>query len=337
MAETLTYSQLSTQDIRFGRGTFEVLLADGRAALLNEHNLDDFDRLFHTENSTTNDATTILTLRATSTGTPAAGIGVRLAFDAESADEDPSPVGAIEFTFDDIGSGTEDSTAYLFLRRAGATLSSAYAFRNTGDFQLLLTAALTAGRTITLPDATTTLIGTGTTDTLTSKTLTDPDFNVGGGSGSLGPCGTADVDTTSAATSANTTETDLITFALPSSAFNTSGDVIHVRAWGNTGANTNAKTVRLYFGAVVIASNDITTSPNNNDWVLEGEIVRTGTDTQEMWGGGHVGSTAQTYSHSTGTENDGAAITLKVTGQNGVATANDITGQGLMTKFFNLT
>ena len=64
--------------------------------------------------------------------------------------------------------------------------------------------------------------------------------------------------------------------------------------------------------------------------------MRTGTDTQEMVAGGFVGATAQTHSHSTGTEDDGAAITIKVTGENAVATANDVVAQGLITEFFNL-
>jgi len=336
MAETLTYSQLSTQDIRFGRGTFEVSLADGRAASLNEHNLDDFDGLFHTEDSTTSSAVKILTLRHTSTGTPASGLGTQLLFQSESADENPSDIGSLQFEFDDISAGSEDSTAYIHLRRAGAALSSAYAFRNTGNFQLLFSAVLTAARTITIPDATDTLVNLGSTQTLTAKTATDLKQNAGGGSETMLGSGTIDVDTTEGATSANTTETDLITYSLPSDSFNTTGDVIKVKVWGNTGANTNTKTIRLYFGSVVITSNDITTAPNNADWYFEGTVVRTGSNTQEIVAGGFMGSAIQTFSHSTATETDGSAITIKVTGQNGTSSADDITAQGLMTEFCNL-
>lgn len=335
MAEILTFSQLSAQDIRFGRGVFEVLLGDGRAATLNEHNLDDFDGIFHTEDATVNDATQVLNLRHTTTGTPAAGIGTRLLFQTESADENPANVGAIEFNFDDVTAGSEDSTAYLYLRRAGAILSSAYGFRNTGNFQVLFTAALTAARTITIPDATDTLVNLGSAQTLTSKTLTNPVVNAGGGSDTFIPGGVINVDTTDGATGANTTETDLITYTFPATSLSTNGDYVKVKAFGITGANANTKTMRLYFGTTVIASNDITTAPNNGDWVLEGTVVRTGSNTQESTAHGIVGSTQQTHSHSAHTETDSSSITIKVTGENAVATASDITAKGLVIEFEN--
>ena len=36
MTETIRYSQLGSQDLRWGRGTFEVTLADGRVVVLDE-------------------------------------------------------------------------------------------------------------------------------------------------------------------------------------------------------------------------------------------------------------------------------------------------------------
>jgi len=335
MAETLTYSQIGTEDIRFGRSTFEVTLADGRAAVLKEHNLDDFDAIFKKDSSNTSTVVKALTLRTSSSGTPAAGLGTQLLFESESADENPAALGALQFTYDDISSGSEDSTFYILLRRAGAAISSAYAFRNTGNFQLLVTSALTAARTLTIPDATDTMVNLGSTQTLTAKTLTDPKVNGGGGSDTLIPGGMIDINVTSAATGANQTETDLITYSLPADSLNTTKDIIRVKAWGNTGANANTKTMRLKFGGLTLASNDITTAPNNKDWVLEGMIVRTGSDTQEATGQGHVAEIGQTYAHHTATETDSGAITIKVTGQNGTSNASDITAQGMSVEFLN--
>src|SRR3990167_6304269 len=120
---------------------------------------------------------------------------------------------ALEAAFDDVAAGSEDSTFYVWLRRAGNALSRAFAFRNTGDFQLLISAALTAARTLTIPDATTTMVGTDTTQTLTNKTLTSALINGGGGTQTIEPMG-AVVNTTAVATTAVVTEEDLITYTL---------------------------------------------------------------------------------------------------------------------------
>lgn len=50
----------------------------------------------------------------------------------------------------------------------------------TGNYDAIITTdTLTATRTLTLPNATTTLVGTDATQTLTNKTLTSPDINAG--------------------------------------------------------------------------------------------------------------------------------------------------------------
>ena len=334
--ETIKFSQIATEDIRFGRSTFEVTLADGRSAVLNEVNLDSFsDKLFSTEDATTNDITTVLTLRHTTSDTPAASIGTRLALQGESADENPADLTAFEAAFDDVTAGSEDSTAYILLRRAGAALSRAFGFRNTGDFNLLFSAVLTAARTWTLQDATDTIVGRDTTDTLTNKTLTDPVVNSGGGSETHRIPGVINIDTTAAATGANQTETDLITYSLPASTLNANGKGVRVKVWGITGANTNTKTVRLYFDTTVIASNDQTTAPNNLNWVMEFVCIRTGASAEDVVGGGFVGANAQTTSFNAAAKDTTTATTIKVTGQNGVSTASDITAEGMLVEFLN--
>ena len=107
------------------------------------------------------DARTATTTRALgiiadTTGTPAASIGVGMLFQAESADEAPADFGALDFVASDIGAGTEDTYASVLLRVAGRALDEKYRLSSTaGDgFAALLTHAVTADRTYTLPDET---------------------------------------------------------------------------------------------------------------------------------------------------------------------------------------
>ena len=335
MPETVRFSLIGAEDISRGRSTFEVTLSDGRSAVLSQLNLDHFDGLFSVDNATTNDITNVLTLRHTTTGTPAASIGTRLTLQAESGDESPSDLGALEFAFDDVTAASEDSTGYLLLRRAGAVHSRAYGFRNTGDFNLLFSAVLTAARTLTLPDATDTLVGRATTDTLTNKTLTDSIHNAGTGTETLRPQGVINVDTTAAGTTAVVTEETLITYSLPLNTLSANGGGVRVKVWGTTAANTNTKTVRLYFGTLVAASNDVTTAPNALSWVLEYTAIRIGATSEDVEGRGTIGANLQTTSFNNTAQDTGAAITIRVSGQNGTATANDIVAEGLLVEYLN--
>ena len=97
-------------------------------------------------------------IRSTTSGSPAAGIGTGLLFSAESADENPSNAGELDFVFTDVGAATEDSVLDILLRTAGAALGARYRFQATGAFRALLTHALTADRTITFPDEAGTLL-----------------------------------------------------------------------------------------------------------------------------------------------------------------------------------
>lgn len=332
--ETIKFSRIGAEDLKTGRSTFEVTLGDGSVVTLNEINLDTFDGLISQDDASINSTTNILTLRHTTSGTPGAGLGAKCTLQGESADENPSDLSAIEAAFDDVTAGSEDSTFYIWLRRAGAALSRAFAFRNTGNFQLLLSAALTAARTYTLPDATTTLVGTDTTATLTNKTATDMLINAGGGSDTVYPMG-AKVSTTAGSTTAVNTEETLITYTLPASSLSTTNRGLRVKVAGTTAANANTKTIRLYFGATVLMTNDITAAPNNTSWEMEYEIYRTSATTEKAVARGSVGSVAQTTAYLGVGETLTSSKTIKVTGQNGVASAGDITAQFLSVTFIN--
>lgn len=106
-----------------------------------------------TQDSRTATTDVALTVRSTTSGTPAAGIATGILIQAESADEAISDVGQVEAGFSDVGAGTEDSYVQMLLRVAGAALTACWRFAATAAFKGILTHANTADRTYTFPNA----------------------------------------------------------------------------------------------------------------------------------------------------------------------------------------
>ncbi|MFW9927766.1 MAG: hypothetical protein ACFFD1_00055 [Candidatus Thorarchaeota archaeon] len=104
------------------------------------------------EDSRTNTVDDIQTLTSTTSGTPAAGIGIGTLYRAESADESPSEFGRISFAATDVTAASEDTDFTIQTRVAGAALSDAYKFRVTDTSNYIVTGAPSAERTITFPD-----------------------------------------------------------------------------------------------------------------------------------------------------------------------------------------
>jgi hypothetical protein len=333
--ETIKYSKLYQQDIARGRGSGEVTLGDGAVVSMDEVNLDSFDKLLSELDATSNSSTIVLTVRHITTGTPANGLGTKVLFQGQSADEDQSDLAALESAFDDVTAGSEDSSFYILLRRAGAALSRALKWTVNGNFLLTHSATLTADRTWTWPDSSSTVVGADVSQTLTNKTLTDSIHNAGSGSENFRPNGIISVNTDASATAANTTETDLLTFSLPASSLSANGRGVRIRAWGTTATNANTKTVRLYFGNSVLVSNNTTTAPNGSSFSLQCDVYRTAAVTQDAIGNAQVGNTLQSVAFTLPTEDTSGAITIKITGQNGTAAASDIIAQGMIVEYLN--
>jgi hypothetical protein len=156
----------------------------------------------------------------------------------------------------------------------------------------------------------------------------------GGGTGHLAPSGQLTAQLTPASTPASLVETTLQTYTMPAGTLDVVGRKLKIKAWGTTGADANGKTIRLYLGATAIYNSTAMTT-NNGSWVLEAEVYKTGANSQSCWATSiFINSIPVTAVQATAIA-DTAAIIIKVTGQNSVATAADIVCSGMSIEFLN--
>ena len=121
----------------------------------------------------------------------------------------------------------------------------------------------------------------------------------------------------------------LFTYDLPTDSFNVAGKSVHITVWGTTANNANAKTIKLYFGSVIL-TNALTINLAGI-WRVEADVISTGTDAQDyvaqLVTTGAAGVALNDIEQGALTENDGAAITIKITGE--ATTTNDIIAKGM--------
>lgn len=138
--------------------------------------------------------------------------------------------------------------------------------------------------------------------------------------------------TTTTGTAANTTETTLASFAIPTHAMDADGEVLEVFAYGSCANTATVKTIRLRLGATLatatqLAVNTTTGSPQNVTWILRGKIFRTGAAAQKGTAEILFTAIATEIDNYTATET-WSTSTVYLSGQNGTANANDIVLEG---------
>lgn len=137
---------------------------------------------------------------------------------------------------------------------------------------------------------------------------------------------TVSVNTSSAATGANTTPTTLMSYTIPASTLKP-GQIVKLHIWGTLGATADTKTVRAFFGATSMGG--FVSTGNAVAWDIVVTVQITGSNTQEYSRIGNVSGDTPDIGTAQMTETDTNAITVLVQGENGVANANDIVEQGL--------
>ena len=135
--------------------------------------------------------------------------------------------------------------------------------------------------------------------------------------------GVLHVNTTTASTDANLTEKDLASYTLTGGKLQV-GRTLRITAVGTNGATATVKTYRIRFGATTLTINGTTGSPNGGVWTAEILITALTATTQQItllnafWG-----SATQFVTASPASETLASDITIRITGQNGTANAND--------------
>jgi len=148
----------------------------------------------------------------------------------------------------------------------------------------------------------------------------------GGGAGTVTLGGRLLTSTTSAA-NVGTGETDLLTYTLPANSLSTDGMGVRVTAWGLLGANTNSKTLRIYFGGTSLVS--VSTAANGTAWTSRGVVLRSGAATQVAQGEALQGVAIIARTNTTPAETLSGAVVIRITGQSAVA-SGDVTVLGVI-------
>ena len=132
------------------------------------------------------------------------------------------------------------------------------------------------------------------------------------------------------ATAANTTETTLATVTIKAQSLTVIENGFKVKAWGTFAANTNTKTLRVKFGSTTLIQNDKTTAPNGVDWMVEVYILYRSNNVMSISAQMQVDCVNQTPNSVVVGEDDDTDLDFKITGQNGTASASDITKEGIV-------
>ncbi len=158
-------------------------------------------------------------------------------------------------------------------------------------------------------------------------------FKAGTSAGYSTPVGAINV-TTTAVGNVTTGEDTLMTYSLPLNALSANAKGVRVTVYGTIANNANAKTIKVYFGTTAVYTDSMTINQAYN-WYAQYTAVRTGTDTQDVFGSGFFENTTCTVApyYATDTQDDGAAIAIKCTGE-GVG-SDDIIQQGMLVEYIN--
>lgn len=130
-------------------------------------------------------------------------------------------------------------------------------------------------------------------------------------------------------------EDDLMTYSVPASTLSVNQQKIHFRASGTIANSINAKRLRVKFGGTTVLDTGAAGIPISAaiQWVLEGEVIRTGAATQKCNANLSTNNAtlASYVGYSTAAETLSGAVTLKLTGE--AVADNDIVQETMVVEW----
>ncbi len=142
--------------------------------------------------------------------------------------------------------------------------------------------------------------------------------------------GLLNAQSTSVSHTAATAEETFHSFTLPANFLAGIGtnSGLRITAFGLMGASADDKTIKLYFGTAVVSTGAV--AGNAVNWWLELIVLRSGVSTQMVLGKAQYSTTMITPYFVAATEDETAAITIKSTGTQEVATLGDSIAKGFL-------
>lgn len=142
---------------------------------------------------------------------------------------------------------------------------------------------------------------------------------------------------TTAVGNVGTGEDNLITYSQPSSYQSADGDTAWGEAIGSIASNANQKRLKVYFGATALADTGATGLATSTayTWVAKWRVWRTGAATQDGYAVVQFFTSAGVLALTFGgvvspTETLSGAVTIKVTGETGAASNNDVVQEAVI-------
>lgn len=136
------------------------------------------------------------------------------------------------------------------------------------------------------------------------------------------------------APNSGTGETDLHSFTYLADHFNVNKRKTRMTINGSFAANANVKTLKFKLGSKSVTLNPTTGSPNGVRFQAVITVTRTGSDAQRILYEVRIGTAIEIIGIDTATQDDGATIITKITGQSGTA-SSDILLDETMVEFLN--